>query len=103
MEFAVFCALAMRLPAYSGALAAVAARQAREKGGGPPSRRAPSQPRYESSQPKAYTPRTADSAPPATAERLAAELRLMAQWLELDQVRVMPRGDLAAAVAGELR
>ena len=84
----MFCALAMRLPAYSGALAAVAARQAREKGGGPPSRRAPSQPRYESSQPKAYTPRTADSAPPATAESLRAlNTELGATWFSVRTVK----------------
>jgi hypothetical protein len=30
---------------------------------------------------------------------LAAELRAMAGWLELDEVAVSPRGDLAAALA----
>lgn len=34
-------------------------------------------------------------APAETAERLAGELRLMAGWLELDQVSVANRGDLA--------
>jgi len=31
---------------------------------------------------------------------LAEELRLMANWLGLDEIRVMPRGDLAAALSG---
>ncbi|RZS90134.1 hypothetical protein EV189_1917 [Motilibacter rhizosphaerae] len=39
-------------------------------------------------------------APPATARELAEELGLLAGWLGLDQVRVVPRGDLAAALAG---
>ena len=34
-------------------------------------------------------------APAGTAERLAEELRLMARWLELEQVAVANRGDLA--------
>jgi uncharacterized protein YcaQ len=41
---------------------------------------------------------------PETAERLAAELTLMAGWLGLSSVRVEPKGDLAdrlaAAVGG---
>jgi uncharacterized protein YcaQ len=36
---------------------------------------------------------------PETPERLAAELRLMAGWLGLSDVRVQPRGDLAAPLA----
>ena len=36
---------------------------------------------------------------PAVVEPLAAELRLMARWLGLDDVAVTPRGDLAAALA----
>ncbi|MFN3523858.1 MAG: winged helix-turn-helix domain-containing protein [Phenylobacterium sp.] len=39
---------------------------------------------------------------PDTAERLAAELRLMAGWLGLSDVRVLPRGDLAPALADAL-
>ena len=34
-------------------------------------------------------------APAETAERLAAELRLMARWLELDAIDLADRGDLA--------
>jgi uncharacterized protein YcaQ len=30
---------------------------------------------------------------------LADELRLMAAWLELESVKVIPRGDLAGALA----
>ena len=37
-----------------------------------------------------------DGAPPETAERLMAELRRMAAWLDLDGVTVMKRGDLSA-------
>jgi uncharacterized protein YcaQ len=39
-------------------------------------------------------------ATPQTAERLAAELQLMAGWLGLERVVVEPQGDLAAALAG---
>jgi uncharacterized protein YcaQ len=38
----------------------------------------------------------------ATAEALAAELRLMAQWLGLSEVRLTRRGDLAAGLAEAL-
>lgn len=38
-------------------------------------------------------------APPDTAVELAAELALMADWLELDDVVVTPTGDLAPALA----
>ncbi|MCQ1985350.1 winged helix-turn-helix domain-containing protein [Arthrobacter sp. zg-Y844] len=37
-------------------------------------------------------------APPQTARQLAAELRLMAQWLGLGQIMVKPVGDLAPAL-----
>jgi uncharacterized protein YcaQ len=39
-----------------------------------------------------------EGAPEDTAEALAAELRLMAQWLGLDDIGVEKRGDLAAAL-----
>jgi uncharacterized protein YcaQ len=42
-------------------------------------------------------------APPETAEQLAAELHLMAAWLGLDGVEVAGRGDLAPALAAQLR
>ena len=41
-------------------------------------------------------------APAHTAEALAVELRLMADWLKLDQVTVAAAGDLAAALADAL-
>src|SRR4051794_37040933 len=43
------------------------------------------------------------SAPPDTADELAVELRLLAQWLGLDDVEIRPRGDLAPALASGLR
>ncbi|TMJ11970.1 MAG: winged helix-turn-helix domain-containing protein [Alphaproteobacteria bacterium] len=42
-------------------------------------------------------------APPDTTERLAAELRLMADWLGLESVHVAPRGDLAFALGDAVR
>jgi uncharacterized protein len=42
-------------------------------------------------------------APPETAERLAAELRLMADWLDLDGVDVRPKGDLATPLRHALQ
>ena len=62
----MFFALAMRLPAYQGALAAVAARQAREGGG--QQRQAQ---RYERNSQMANNARMADAAPAATAGALA--------------------------------
>ena len=41
-------------------------------------------------------------APPETPERLASELRLMADWLELDGITVANRGDLAHRLRGQL-
>ena len=45
---------------------------------------------------------TEADAPPETAARLAIVLREIAAWQGLEAVRVMPRGDLAPAVAAEL-
>ena len=44
-----------------------------------------------------------EQAPPETAFELAEELRDLASWLELDEIVVAPRGDLAEAVGVELR
>ncbi len=44
-----------------------------------------------------------EQAPPETAYELAEELRDLAAWLELDEIVVAPRGDLAEAVGVELR
>ncbi|MBE4719469.1 winged helix-turn-helix domain-containing protein [Pseudarthrobacter sp. AB1] len=41
-------------------------------------------------------------APPGTAVELAAELELMAGWLELDDIVVSPVGDLAESLTGAL-
>jgi uncharacterized protein YcaQ len=43
------------------------------------------------------------NAPPETAVELAAELRVMADWLGLDDVVVVPRGDLATALGRAVR
>lgn len=42
------------------------------------------------------------AAPDDTAVELAAELRLLADWLDLDQVIVFPVGDLAPSLAAEV-
>jgi hypothetical protein len=42
-------------------------------------------------------------APPNTAERLAAELRLMARWLGLGAVQAEPRGDLHLRLGAALQ
>ncbi|CAA9386324.1 MAG: FIG074102: hypothetical protein [uncultured Nocardioides sp.] len=43
-----------------------------------------------------------EAAPPGTAAELATELRRLAGWLDLDDVVVVPRGDLAPALAAAL-
>ena len=45
----------------------------------------------------------AEPVAPDTADRLAAELARMADWLGLDTVVVSPRGDLGPALAGAVR
>ena len=42
-------------------------------------------------------------APDETAERLAAELRLMAKWLGLESVSAAMRGNLASALRNSLQ
>lgn len=42
-------------------------------------------------------------APPETASELAAELRLLQQWLQLDAVEITPAGDLGPKLAQEFR
>jgi len=43
-----------------------------------------------------------DHAPPETAVELAAELARLAQWLDLDDIAVEPRGDLAPGLFAEV-
>jgi uncharacterized protein YcaQ len=43
-----------------------------------------------------------DIAPESIIEPLAAELALMARWLGMSGIRILPRGDLAAALAGSM-
>jgi uncharacterized protein YcaQ len=43
-----------------------------------------------------------EGAPADTADQLAAELRRLAGWLELDDVVVAPRGDLAGPLGAAL-
>lgn len=79
-------ALAYRLPAYSGAMAAAAVRQAQEQGGGSRGR-ARGESRYERSSPMANNARTAASAPPATAEALAGlNAQLGGGWFSVRKV-----------------
>jgi hypothetical protein len=88
MEAAVFMALAYRLPAYSGAMAAAAMRQARDSGGGSrrPARDRPQQ--YERTSGMANKARTADSAPAATPEALAGlNAQLGGGWFSVRKVK----------------
>lgn len=87
----MFCALAYRLPAYQGAMAAAAARQ--QPGGQPQQqgRRGREPARYERSSPMANNARTAESAPPATAAALAAlNAQLGGGWFSVRQVKADP-------------
>jgi hypothetical protein len=89
LEARVFFMLAMRLPAYPGVMASVAARQ-REGGG----QRA-AQKGYERTSPKANNPRVAASAPPATPAALAAlNAQLGSQWFS---VRTVSAAEIKAA------
>jgi hypothetical protein len=89
MESAVFFALAYRLPAYSGAMAAVAARQAQEQGGSAGRGRAA--PRYERNSSAANNARTAEAAPVATAAALAsANAQLGGGWISHRTVKADP-------------
>jgi hypothetical protein len=107
LEARVFFTLAMRLPAYSGALAAVAARQAQERGGGARGARGTrSAPRYERSSPAANNARTADAAPPAGAAEFARiNAELGATWFSYRKVKPGDAGadqpDLRQAAAAE--
>lgn len=83
----MFCALAYRLPAYQGAMAAVAARQRQEREGGSRPRSAQGV-RYEPAPQERITPRTADLAPPATAASLRAlNTELGATWFSVRTVK----------------
>lgn len=98
MEAAVFFALAYRLPAYRGAMAAVVARQREEQDGGTRPQSAQGQ-RYERTSQPAVTPRTAGNAPPATAASLTAlNTELGATWFS---VRTVSAADIAAAEKAE--
>jgi hypothetical protein len=81
MDFAVFCALAYRLPAYQGAMASVVAQQRQGSSGAAGGAGRGQGQRYEAGSPSAITPRTADQAPPATAATFAAlNSQLGARW-----------------------
>ncbi len=81
----MFFALAYRLPAYQGAMAAVAARQAQERGTGSTARTAP---RYERNSAAANNARTAQAAPVATGTELAAlNAQLGGGWFSVRQVK----------------
>jgi hypothetical protein len=84
MEAAVFFALAFRLPAYQGALAATAAQQVRQSG--PVGQRT-----YDRGSPAANNARTARSAPPATAATLAGiNAQLGGGWISHRTVKADP-------------
>lgn len=100
MEGAVFLALAYRLPAYQGAMAAVAAQQ---RNG--PEKAAPRGARSQQARGQLYepqrtvTPRTADAAPPATAASLLAKnTELGATWFS---VRTVTAAEIEAAAKAE--
>jgi hypothetical protein len=92
MEASVFFSLVYRLPAYSGAMAAVAARQQSEGNAG--SARGRAAPRYERGSSSANNARTAEAAPVATAAALAAaNAQLGGGWISHRTVTADPVAD----------
>lgn len=99
MEASVFFALAYRLPAYQGAMAATVARQ-RQGGGGARAARRPGQQGQRDLYDRASSPavnnaRAADDAPPATASTFAQmNAQLGVKWFSH---RVVTAAEIAAA------
>lgn len=80
--------LAYRLPAYQGAVAArIAERRAQQPAPGGRTGRVTRQPRYERNSAAANNGHTADAAPPATADSLAAlNAQLGSTWFSYRKV-----------------